>query len=151
MIGQTETKRFWEGVPAKELRAAGQTLVVQLGSEDLVKSAALLDPASGAWEGLCLAYTMGDDGIEGMEDDTVEISVEEDGAPLAELALPQAGGVKVVDSGVSLLFWNRSGKAVAVDGDLVKPGDYLLLPAPTGEELDQALQAYLRTGGGAGC
>ena len=152
MIDRNEMERLLDGVPEEDLRSAGQVVVVKLGGADLVESAALADPVSGAFEGLCLTFTMGADDIDGMEDDTVEIGREEDGPPLAELTLPQEGGIEVADSGdASLLFWNCSGRAVAVGGDRVEAGRCLLLKALSGEELDRMVQAYLRDGGGVRC
>lgn len=145
MISQSEMEQILKMIPQEDLQFVDQLLVVRLGSSELVESAALLDPASGVCEALCLSTTMGVDDIEGMEDDTVEINREKNSAPLAELALPQDGGVKVTDPGdVSLVFWNRSGKTVTVEGDEVEPGDYLLVKNLFGEELDQAIQLYLK-------
>ena len=145
MMDQNEMKQLLNMIPQEDLQFVDQLLVVRLGSSELVESAALLDPASGVCEALCLSTTMGVDDIEGMENDTVEISREKNSAPLAELALPQDGGVKVTDPGdVSLVFWNRSGKTVTVEGDKVEPGDYLLVKNLFGEELDRAIQLYLK-------
>ena len=145
MMDQNEMKQLLNMIPEEDLQFVDQLLVVRLGSSDLVESAALLDPASGVCEALCLSTTMGVDDIEGMENDMVEISREKNSTPLVELALPQDGGVKVTDPGdVSLVFWNRSGKTVTVEGDKVEPGDYLLVKNLTGEELDRAIQLYLK-------
>ena len=145
MMDQNEMKQLLNMIPQEDLQFVDQLLVVRLGSSELVENAALLDPASGVCEALCLSTTMGVDDIEGMENDTVEISREKNSAPLAELALPQDGGVKVTDPGdVSLVFWNRSGKTVTVEGDKVEPGDYLLVKNLFGEELDRAIQLYLK-------
>ena len=145
MISQNEMEQILKMIPREDLLFVDRLLVVKLGSSELVESAALLDPASGVCEALCLSTTMGVDDIEGMENDTVEISREQNSAPLAELALPQDGGVKVTDPGdVSLVFWNRSGKTVTVEGDKVEPGDYLLVKNLFGEELDRAIQLYLK-------
>ena len=151
MINQTEMKRLLEDIPEDDLRSAGPLLVVKLGAQELVDDAALYDPDSGLCEGLCLTLTMGVDD-EGMEDDSVEIGREENGAPLAELALSRDGGVKVTDfDDVSLLFRNCSGGTVTVAGDSVEGGGYLLLRDLSGEELDQAVQTYLGIGGGVRC
>lgn len=151
MIDQNEMKRLLKDVPEDDLRSAGLLLVVKLGAEELVDDAALYDPDSGLCEGLCMAFTMGVDD-EGMEDDSVEISREENGVPLAELALSRDGGVQVTDfDDVSLLFRNCSGEAVTVAGDSVEAGGYLLLRDLSGEELDRAVQAYLGIGGGVRC
>ena len=145
MMDQNEMKQLLNIIPQEDLQFVDQLLVVRLGSSELVERAALLDPASGVCEALYLSTTMGVDDIEGMEDDTVEISREKNSAPLAELALPQDGGVKVTDPGdVSLVFWNRSGKTVTVEGDKVEPGDYLLVKNLFGEELDRAIQLCLK-------
>lgn len=150
MIDQNEMKRLLEEIPEDDLRSAGPLLVVKLGAEELVEDAALYDPDSAACEALCLSLAMGVDD-EGMEDDSVEISREENGVPLAELTLSQ-DGVEVADSDdISLLFRNCSGKTVTVAGESIEGDGYLLLKNLSGEELDRAVQAYLKMGGGVWC
>lgn len=82
MMDQNEMKQLLNMIPQEDLQFVDQLLVVRLGSSELVESAALLDPASGVYEALCLSTTMGVDDIEGMENDTVEISREKNSAPL---------------------------------------------------------------------
>lgn len=152
MIDQTETKQLLKMIPEEDLQFIDQLLVVKLGRSELVESAALVNPVSGACEGLCMTCTMGIEDIEDMEDDTVEISRETNSAPLVELALPHGGGVKVTDPGdVSLVFWNCSGGTVTVEGDQIEPGDHLLVKSLFGEELDRTIQTYFARGGKVRC
>lgn len=70
MVSQNEMKQLLKNMPEEDLRFIDQLLVVKLGSSGLVESAALVAPANGACESLCMSCTMGMEDIEGMEDDT---------------------------------------------------------------------------------